>query len=157
MQTVQLLNFAEAPVDVFGRQLAFNLIPGDRLPQDDDEVDARIGREVCELMGWETNRLSLRRIAAPIFYGHGLQIRVRLGKDCGVEDVRTALAPSGVQGTNGSEAPATPLEVTGEKGTSLASVSDDGLGGFWLWVVAGETASKGTEQAMRLAEQLGDL
>jgi hypothetical protein len=46
---------------------------------------------------------------------------------------------------------ATPLDVTEESWTRLSGLSNDGLGGFWLWGVAGEAGARGAQQAVRLA------
>ena len=70
-----------------------------------------------------------------------------------LDDVRRAVGHA----EPGEDSPATPLEVTGELRTSLAELTEDGLGGYWLWVVAGEAASKSAHEALRLAEQLGVL
>ena len=51
----------------------------------------------------------------------------------------------------------TPLDVTDEMRTSLSGLAEDGLGAYWLWVVAGETAARGAHRAVRLAATLFDL
>ena len=52
---------------------------------------------------------------------------------------------------------ATPLDVTDEMRTSLSELSEDGIGAYWLWAVAGETAARGAQRAVRLAATLFDL
>jgi aspartate-semialdehyde dehydrogenase len=151
-QTVRLLNFAQVPVETFGRQLAFNVIPDRLLAHGMPDLSERIALEVTDLLGWSECRFTVKLLAAPIFHGHGLQLRFRLEAQAKIDDVRTVLEERGLH------APAsTPLDVTGEACTSVSDLSEDGLGAFWLWGVAGEAGSRGAQQAVRLAAVLCDL
>jgi aspartate-semialdehyde dehydrogenase len=154
-QTVRLLSFAKLPTRTFGRQLAFNIIPQKELISD-PRLETRISDEVAELLGWTERRLSLRLLTAPLFYGHGLQLRVRLRNEAALEAVREQLARAGWLDPD-HEGTATPLDVTADGRAILAELTEDGLGGYWLWVVSGETASRGAEQAVMLARRLSDL
>lgn len=153
-QVVRLLSFAEVPTKTFGRQLAFNIIPDRQLVASPPRLETRIAAEVTDLLGWGGNRLALRLLTAPLFYGHGLQMRVRLGGQATLEQVRSALRAW--VDTEGNS-PATPLDVTEQGRASLAELAEDGLGGFWLWVVAGGASAKSADQAVRLAQQISDL
>ena len=157
MQTVQLLSFAEVPVETFGRQLAFNIIPQAGFEQGDRQLETRIVGGVKELLGWESSRLAVKLLAAPVFYGHGIQLRFRLGGPCEPEEVRKLLQQAGLPDPGTSEGPATPLDVTGESRTAVSDLCADGLGGYWLWVVVGEAGTKGAHEAVRLATHLGAL
>jgi aspartate-semialdehyde dehydrogenase len=156
-QTVRLLNFAQVPVDTFGCQLAFNIIPERRLAAGRQDLEGRIAGEVTELLSWSERHFTVKLLTAPVFHGHGLQLRFRLDSEAVIEDVRVALDEQGLLGAPVAGAAATPLDVTGEVRTSLSDLSEDGLGGFWLWGVAGETGSRGAQQAVRLAAALCDL
>jgi aspartate-semialdehyde dehydrogenase len=155
-QTVRLLNFTPIPTDVFGRQLAFNI-----LPQPETDASPRAGgmveRQVSELLGWQEKRLTLRSVAAPLFYGHALLLRLRLANGAGIEGVRAALEASATLDTPRENAPATPLDVAEECRTVPSEPAPDGLGGVWLWAAAGETGARAAEQAVRLAAALSDL
>jgi len=50
-QTMQLLSFAEVPVETFGRQLAFNIIPQSGFDQGDRQLETTIIDGVTELLG----------------------------------------------------------------------------------------------------------
>lgn len=154
-QTVRLLSFAKLPMRTFGRQLAFNIIPQKELVTG-PLLDARISDEVAELLGWTERRVSLRLLTAPLFYGHGLQLRVRLRREVALEVVRGQLLEAGWLDSD-DDGTATPLDVTADGRSILAELTEDGLGGYWLWVVSGETASRGAEQAVMLADRLSDL
>jgi aspartate-semialdehyde dehydrogenase len=99
----------------------------------------------------------VKLLTAPVFHGHGLQLRFRLDGEAVIEDVRAALEEQDLLDAPVAGEAATPLDVTGEVRTSLSDLSEDGLGGFWLWGVAGETGSRGAQQAVRLAAALCDL
>jgi aspartate-semialdehyde dehydrogenase len=155
-QTVKLLNFAKLPVETFGRQLAFNIIPQARLDCGSPRSEAIVAGQVAELLGWERNRLALKLLAAPLFYGHGLEMRLRFRNGATLDGVRSALEQSGFS-DNGDAAATTPLDVADEKATRLAELSEDDMGGFWLWAVAGGSGRRAAEQAVRLAGSVSDL
>lgn len=156
-QTVQLLSFAEVPVETFGRQLAFNIIPQADLLAAEASLEQRIVAGVGGLLGWRENRLAVKLLAAPVFYGHGVQLRFRLERDCETCELVELLRQAGLPDPATPEAPRTPLDVTGEVRIGVSGLTADGLGGFWLWVVAGEAGAKGAQQAVRLATHLGAL
>jgi aspartate-semialdehyde dehydrogenase len=149
-QTIRLLRFAEVPTETFGRQLAFNVIPQTRLTGLEPGVESRIAAETAELLGWNEPRLGVRLLAAPIFHGHGLQMHFRPRVDVSLERLISVLREAGLLGGAGTAA--TPLEA--EARVSLSDVTGDGLGGFWMWAVAGEASSRGAEQAVRFAARL---
>jgi len=156
-QTVRLLSFAEVPVSTFGRQLAFNIFPHGRPTPDRPDLEPRIQGELTKLLGWSENHMTLRLITAPLFYGHCLQLRFRPARETALEGVRGVFEGAGLLHGDTDQVPSTPLEVTGEVSLELSDISDDGLGGFWLWAVAGETGSRGAQQAVRLAAEVGGL
>jgi len=151
-QTVRLLSFAAVPVDTFGRQLAFNVIPHASLPPESVGLESRIAADVRDVLGWTRQKLSLRLFTVPLFYGHGLQLRIRLERPAERDGVARAL-----ERWSDGDGPSTPLEVTGSAQIRVAEIVEDGLGGFWIWVVAGETATRGATQAVRLAAELADI
>ncbi len=153
-QTVGLLNFSSVPVATFGRQLAFNIIPGARVAGAGRALESRLAREVTGLVGWDERRVTVRLLAAPLFHGHALQLRFRLVRPAALAAVRSALDQPGL--LSGQEA-ATPLDVPGDACTRVSDLSEDGLGGFWLWGVVGEAASRSARQAVKLAAALHAL
>ncbi len=152
-QTVRLLNFSRPPSDVLGRQLAFNVLPQSVLPDASSRLEDRIASEVRELLGWSNDRLALRLAAVPVFYGHTVQLRVRLSRETTPQQLSEILAGLGVA-VDGKR---TPLEQSAERGTSVAEISPDGLDGFWLWAVAGEAHARSAELAVRTAAAVSDL
>ena len=151
-QTVQLLSFSELPQETFGRQLAFNIIPQVVLENDSQSLAEEVSSDVARLLCWRRGLLTMRVLVAPVFYGHCLQLHVRLGKETSLAEVREALSdhPFSYSASEGGET--TPMDVSGEKRTNLYSVEEDGLGGFWLLAVAGELGEGQAEQAVRMAD-----
>jgi aspartate-semialdehyde dehydrogenase len=156
-QTVRLLRFADVPMEVFGRQLAFNVIPQAELSRLEPGLETRIARELSGLLGWPATRATVRLMTAALFHGHALQLRVRPVGTPTLDEVWEVLRRGGLYDPHAKVRPATPLEVTGEPGARVADVSQDGLGGFWIGAVAGETGGKAADHAVRLAARLGVL
>jgi aspartate-semialdehyde dehydrogenase len=156
-QTVRLLNFSEVPVTTFGRQLAFNIIPQHRLPCEPPSVGARTTQQVSELLGWRESRMALRMVTAPMFYGHGLQLRLRFETETSIDRIREVLVANELVDGVAGDAPATPMDAATRSTLALSELSEDGLGGYWLWAVAGEADRKVAAQAIRLADYLSDL
>jgi aspartate-semialdehyde dehydrogenase len=152
-QTVGLLRFSEPPREVFGgRQLAFNLIPHKLLgATGEPDLERRLAAEVARMLSWPESRLTVALVAAPIFHGHALAIRV--------EPERTAGSSREMLDTFSTErqAKATPMEAAGKRAVTVAEIREDGLGGFWLWAVAGEAGPASAVRAVRLAGMLGEL
>ncbi len=155
-QTVRLLNFVELPKDVFGRQLAFNVIPHKALAG--PEPEPAVSAEVERLLGWTERRLALRLVTVPVFYGHAVSLHVRLGRDATVEQAARCLAAAeAVEVVAAGHDAGTPLEAAGRRRTVVSELCDDGCGGLAIWSVAGEAAAAAAEHAVRLAGALVDL
>lgn len=153
-QTVRLLNFVEMPVETFGRQLAFNLVPEHGLSCAVPGLARDVSRQVAELLDWDRERLALRFVAAPLFYGHALELRLRTRDGGGLEAVKDALAAGGFEADPGrGPAISTPLDVANERAIRLGEISADGIGGIWLWVVAGRAGTRAAELAVAMARR----
>lgn len=153
-QTVRLLNFVEMPVETFGRQLAFNVVPESGLSCSVPGIEVEIARQVAALLGWDRERLTLRFIAAPLFYGHAIELHLRTTNGAGLDEVRRALAERGLEPEDGrGPRVTTPMEVADERTLRLGELSADGLGGFWIWAVAGRSSSRAAELAVDLVQR----
>jgi aspartate-semialdehyde dehydrogenase len=156
-QTVRLLNFHEVPAETFGRQLAFNIVPQAGLRCDAPDLESRIAHDVSELLAWDSGRVTLRLLTVPVFFGHCIQLRLRLRGAVTVERIREVLAERQLSLPDTSGDVVTPLDVSEERTTRLYQINEDGLGGFWCLAVAGETERRGAEHAVRLADALVGL
>jgi len=156
-QTVRLLNFAEPQAEVFGRQVAFNVLPQSVLPDGDESIETGVATEVASLLGWTESRLTLGLAAAPVFYGHSLSLRLLFAREVTADRVRGVLRNAGLSTDDDGESRVTPMDVSTEQGVQVADVSDDGRGGFRMWAVAGGAHRRNAELAVRLAAELCDL
>lgn len=148
-QTVRLLSFASVPKEVFGRQLAFNVLPGDS--------EAALAAEVAHLVGWEAPRLAVSSAVVPVFHGHTVLLRVLPEGRVEAEELEAVLRQAeGLRGPAATTAE-TPMDAAEGTGIEVARVREDGLGGLWLWVVAGDAAAAAAEQALRMAAGLTEL
>jgi len=154
-QTIRLLNFTPVPTEVFGRQLAFNVLAGSDPGHDTEQ---RVADEVAHLLGWPARRLAIRLVTVPVFHGHCVQLRFRLRTGTELAAIRNAVG--GIEGhapADDGERFCGPLELAGETAVRLSGLSADGLGGYWLWIVAGEATAAGADRAVELAQQVGAL
>ena len=156
-QTVGLLSFAPPAAQVFGRQLAFNILPQSVLPDGGDDLERLITAEVRSILGWPENRLALCLAAAPVFYGHSVGIRVSFARPAEAAEVREALEAARIPVAGSTGAKVTPVDVSTSRGTYVADVSPDGLSGFWIWAVVAEARGRNAELAVRLADAVCDL
>ena len=156
-QTIRLLSFAETKAEVFGRQLAFNVLPQSMLPDGCESIENRVATEVADLLGWTDRGLTLGLAAAPVFFGHSLSLSLRFAREVDVERLRGVLQNAGLSSTEDDVSRVTPMDVSSEQGVHVAEVSDDGRGGFRMWAVAGGAHRRNAELAVRLAAALCDL
>ena len=156
-QTVRLLGLAQPRVQVFGRQMAFNVLPQSVLPDGGEAIEARVVTEVADLLAWTDNRLTLGLAAAPVFFGHSLSLRLRFVREVTADRLRGVLENAGLSTADNDANRLTPMDVSSERGVHVAEVGADGLGGFRMWAVAGGTHGRNAELAVRLAAALCDL
>jgi aspartate-semialdehyde dehydrogenase len=156
-QTLGVLNFRDLPLGVFGRQLAFNLVPsgvygGKEVPG--GARPARLEQEVERITGGGFG-LSVETILAPVFHGHAVLSRVRLRAGASREDLLEALRGSDEVRIAGDRDPATPVERAGEPGILITGPRPAGEArSFWIWAVTDNLISGTALNAVRIAEAI---
>lgn len=148
-QVVRLLNFTEVPVSTFGRQLAFNVLNQRQLGDAEADLEGRLVADVTRMLDWGEPRIACRLVTAPIFYGHCLQLRVRTREATDVARLTELLGAGGEAET--------PLELSTENRVSVSPPLDDGLGGYWIWLTAGEAGARGMRQTLKLARAVSGI
>jgi aspartate-semialdehyde dehydrogenase len=148
-QILRLLRFDRPPVEVFGRQLAFNVVPQAELPGG-DALEGRIALEVETLLAPSAVRVEVGLVAVPVFHGHAISGRLE-GIAGGADAARDALSGAAAIRGPGDDAPATPFDLPEARVTSVARLENDGSRGLRLWAVASEAGAAAAEQALRLA------
>jgi len=156
-QTLALLNFKDLPREVFGHQLAFNLVPdflyGGAGPPGGAATE-ELEAEITQVTGGGFG-LSLSIALAPVFHCHAAMARVVLPPKRGRKDLLAALGAAPDVRVHERGEGATPMERAGEPGILVAGVRQAGPeNAFWLWVVADNLASGAALNAVRIAEAL---
>ena len=77
-QTVHLLRFEPTPTAVFGRQLAFNVLPEHLFPLGEEASAARVVRESRALLGLPDVPFAVSQAIVPLFFGHAIAAHVDL-------------------------------------------------------------------------------
>jgi aspartate-semialdehyde dehydrogenase len=139
-QTVNLLSFQETPKDVFGAQVAFNLIAryGEGSQPTLETAERRIVshfRQVTAAAG-AVPVPSVMLVQAPIFHGHVFSLYIDLERPLAIGDFAQALAGEHVSLTRLDESPSN-VSAAGQEDI-LAWVRADAQRetGFWVWAAA---------------------
>lgn len=153
-QTVRLLRFESPPTEVFGKPLAFNLIP-EPFASGARTGAGRIAAEVTELLGPGGPEVTARVATAPWFYGHVLFVRLQgLAGDrtrlrdvlAGAQAVELLEDGSGFTAADGPE----------ERRTVVFHAERDG-DGAWILALAAEAETAAARQAVAVAAAAGRL
>ena len=136
-QTTSLLSFQEVPKDVFGSQVAFNLLssfgsernPGLR------ESQTRIGRHIHGLLGGQAVQPAVRLLQAPIFYCHAFSCYVELGEPASTESLEEALQQKPFCLSRDPDDQPDVVNVAGSSEIFLGAVERDPAvpSGYWIW------------------------
>ena len=154
-QTLALLNFQDMPTDLFGRQVAFNMVPdfayggaGTPGAGTPDEIE----REVARVTGGGV-ALSVAVVVAPVFHCHAAMVRVVLPAGRAAADLAAALGTAGDIRLVANGGAVTPVQRAGEAGVLVAGLRPAGAeGAYWLWIVSDNLTSGTALNAVRIAE-----
>ncbi len=154
-QTVGLLNFQEVPKDLFGRVLAFNLVPA-TLAAEGGTPEEWIAREVGRILGGRAFPHAIKILLVPVFHCHAFVSRVRFREEVPPERIREALAEDPSIRVQEKSGGATPAELAGEEKIVLGEIRPDPSvpGGFWFWGITDNLATGASLNAVRIAEEL---
>ena len=164
-QAIHLLSFSDVPRDVYGRQMAFNLVPLTLAPGlGGAEREAALSREAAETVGWEPGRLSLKILVAAVFHTHAALVRLvgapgsELRPDALREVFRKAgfsLEPGPGRGEDAEEAGrSTPVEWAGEERIRIGEVVADGTAAARIWALCDDLKAGAARNAAQLCEAL---
>ncbi len=155
-QSVSLMNFREMPKEIFGRQMAFNLIPGFLAEEAKSASATRadLEREVRRITG-ETYHLAVQVIQAPLFHCHAAMAHLVLAEGKEREDLLAAFKGMDDVSVGRRGDKVTPVDRAGESGMIVTGVQP-GLNesSFWIWAVADDLAGGTSLNAVRIAEVL---
>lgn len=158
-QTMNLLSFQKFPQEVFGAQLAFNLLPrlkrGRSQPGESGAAEQRIRKELRGTLGGRMPLPALRFLQAPVFHSLAVSIFVRTREPVPIASLGETLVGAGARLRKPSEAPPSQVEATGSSDILLDALATDPAdpNGVWIWAVADNLRLAATN-AVEVAEAL---
>jgi aspartate-semialdehyde dehydrogenase len=158
-QTVNILSFQKIPHQIFGAQLAFNLLPrlGRSAKGEMAALETRLRWQLHQYLGERVPRPALRLLQVPVFYSVGVSLYVETVDPVTTEAATAALAGERIKVRRSSLDAPTQVEVAGSSDILVDSVSIDAehSNGLWLWAVADNlhlAATNAVELAASLRE-----
>ena len=147
-QTTSLLTFQKLPEAVFGRQLAFNILP--RMGSNRQKVgtlaqaETRIHQQVAAYLDEKaTSKLTiptpaLRLVQAPVFHSVAVSLYVETAGAASVEELESALAKDRMVVTRGRDPAPSQADASGSNDILIDAVQRDAShkNGAWIWAVA---------------------
>jgi aspartate-semialdehyde dehydrogenase len=159
-QTVNLLSFQKIPRQVFGAQLAFNLLSrlGSAGTGEMAALGARLRRELHEYLGERVPPPALRVFQVPVFFSVGVSLYIETAAVIAPEAAAAALAGERVRVRRTGQEPLTPVDVTGSSDILVDTLAGDAAHptGLWLWALADNfrlAATNAVELAASLRER----
>lgn len=144
-QTSNLLAFKPLDQEIFGSQLAFNLLAryGEDAPLRLEQVEDRIARETRALSQRRTNGVpvpepSLRLIQAPVFHGYSLSLWAEFESEISVGEIEEALACAQIEVRRSDDEPPHNAGSASQTGLLAGDVRVDrnNARAAWVWVAA---------------------
>ncbi|MGE5326541.1 MAG: Asd/ArgC dimerization domain-containing protein, partial [Deltaproteobacteria bacterium] len=147
-QTTSLLSFQKLPEAVFGRQLAFNLLPrfgsGRQKVGALGQAEARIHHQVAAYLAENAGSKlaipvpALRLVQAPVFHAVAVSLYVETAKPASVEELESALAQERMTITRLRDPAPSQADASGSNDILIDAVHRDASrkNGAWIWAVA---------------------
>lgn len=156
-QTVNLLSFQKVPQQVFGAQLAFNLLP--RLGRGGigelAGLENRLRHQLRQYLGNRAPLPALRVFQTAVFHSLGISLYVETREVVEPEALASALAGERLRVSRASEGTPSQVEVTGSDEILVDAIAADAAHptGAWLWAVA-DNLRLAALNALEIAESL---
>ena len=155
-QTVHLLRFETTPTEVFGRQLAFNVLPEHLFPLGEEGAATRVVRESRALLRAPELPFAVSQALVPSFFGHAVAVHVdlvRLGRDEALAAWREA------EGVEIADDPETGATLDAPQGAGILVARVDAIAGSTLrvWALASEAGATAAGHAIAAGIEAGVL
>jgi len=158
-QTVGLLNFTSVPQEVFGRQLAFNVLAsgGSGVPL--RSTDERIAGEAARLLRLDPERVRCCSALVPVFHGHVSHVTLELRGEPDLDGIREAISASRDVSLAEDDHRFSPVGVADVEGVTVHGLRQDPgrPGRVSFWCVCDNLKWGATLNAVRIAERVADL
>jgi len=137
---VNILSFQKIPHQIFGAQLAFNVLSrlGASGTGELTALEKRLRRQLHQYLGDRVPRPALRLFQVPVFYSTGVSLYVETAQPVTAEAATAALTGERIKVRRPNLNAPTQVEVTGSSDILVDSISIDSEHprGLWLWAVA---------------------
>jgi aspartate-semialdehyde dehydrogenase len=155
-QTVRLLRFEKTPTEVFGRQLAFNVLPEHLFPLGEEAAAERVVRESRALLGAPELPFDLSQALVPTFFGHAVSAHIELVHEGGAEALAAWRAVPGIEIAADPAAGAT---LDAPEGTGLLIARMDAIPPRTLrvWALGSEVGATAAARAIAAGIEAGVL
>lgn len=158
-QTASLLSFQKVPHEVFGAQIAFNLLP--RLATKAggaNRLEDRVHSQVQRYLEGSGLVPAVRVVQVPVFYSTAVSLYVETAERIVPAELVGALEGRPLRLSRGSEMPPTQVDVAGSSEILVDAVQPDPShrSGFWLWAVA-DNLRLAAVNAVEIAEGLDQV
>jgi aspartate-semialdehyde dehydrogenase len=156
-QAINLLTFQKIPREVFGNQLAFNLLPrigragGTAL----NDIEKRLRQQLGEYLANRVPVPALRLFHVPVFYSLALSLYVETPQPESPDAIAKALEGNHVNIRGRSQPAPSQVEATGSRDILVDTITSDPEHptGIWLWAVA-DNMRLAAVNAVEIAERL---
>lgn len=147
-QTRGILAFqGEWPKDVFGTQMAFNLLP-------DPQTGANLGTLVEETLGEQAPACTVQRLRAGVFHGCCLSLCLEFGDDPGVDAIRDLLSAQPLIEVVEDPDDLGPIRAAARDEILVGRITRDHTSEarYWLWAVFDNLTVGGANNALAILE-----
>ena len=156
-QTVNLLRFQKVPQQVFGDQLAFNLLAacGEDSQPSLAEVEQQVDCHIVSLLGGRGARPSVRVAQSPTFHAHSFSFYLELEQTHDPGELEDALEGEGFDVRRSTEEAPSALGAASSDDILVGDIRKDRACpcGYWLWAAA-DNLRLSALNAVRVAEEL---
>lgn len=160
-QTVELLNFKSVTVEVYPKQIAFNLLPHIDVFQDNGytKEEMKMVWETKKIMGDESILVNPTAVRVPVFYSHSeavhIETRQKITADAARELLRHAPGVIVMDERLPGGYP-TPIEAAGKDPVYVGRIREDisHPRGLNLWVVSDNVRKGAALNSIQIAELL---
>ncbi|HEY3174616.1 MAG TPA: Asd/ArgC dimerization domain-containing protein [Candidatus Polarisedimenticolia bacterium] len=158
-QTVSLLNLSSVPQEVFGRQVAFNVVPSAAMAANEQAgLDSRAEVEAISLLAMEPGRISITSALATLFHGHALAVTLSFERPPDLASLRERLGSA--RGLRQVEelSSFSPVDLAGEEDVAFIGPTQDRRrpGKVGLWLFCDNLKGGAALNAVKIAERVAD-
>jgi len=159
-QTVALLSFHEVPKEIFGSQLAFNLLAayGEETRPLLAGVGERVARHLARLLPPGIAPPSLRVLQSATFHGHAFSFYLELEQPREAAEVEAAFAGTGYDLRRADQEAPSAVGAASSEEIMVGDIRPDKNhpGAWWIWAAA-DNLRLAAVNAVRIAEELAKV